>query len=272
MPRPVVCPHCREELDIPAEFRGREVRCAVCRNTFTPPADDPYPAPAARDGFDDPRGRADRRSDRDDRDPYRDRLADRPRRRVRKGGGTAWVWVLVLGVFGTCFLGCGGLLALGLFVENPDLQPYDDPAGKFRAEFPGKPAADQVQADGETRHTVEARRKFPAEVYFVHYTDLPRKADEKGAEAVFKKAADAAVKRVPGSTLVSSTPGTHDGYPTTDVHVQHPDRTATMVRFLVAGKRLYAVGITGQALQPGSQRLEAFLDAFKVKPPPPPAK
>ena len=34
MPDPIICPHCREQLDIPAEYHGRPVRCASCQNVF----------------------------------------------------------------------------------------------------------------------------------------------------------------------------------------------------------------------------------------------
>src|SRR5688572_12325425 len=131
MPRPAVCPHCSEELDIPAEFRGRQVRCAVCQRVFVPPADGSEPPPPARPApgnwaDDRPSRRPPRddvappaRRDRDDVDDDRGRGYrdddDRPPPRRRKKGSTAWVWLLVLGVVGLCVLPCGGLMFLGMW-------------------------------------------------------------------------------------------------------------------------------------------------------------
>src|SRR4051812_11148209 len=99
MSRPVVCPHCGEELDIPSELRGRDVRCASCRNIFHAAADAPAPPRASRaasgrvqPGRDEP-GRS---TDDDDRAPWDDSPRRRRKSRMR------WLWAM---------LGCGGVLA-----------------------------------------------------------------------------------------------------------------------------------------------------------------
>jgi LSD1 subclass zinc finger protein len=292
MPRPVVCPHCSEELDIPLEFRGRPVRCAVCQTVFTPPADGaapPVPAPPslpAPGTWDEHRpsrrpvrddDRPSRRPARDDddfgdryrdldRDDDRDRWDDRPRRRKR--GSNTWVWLLVLGVFGLCVLPCGGLIVFGIALDHPSFQPYDSAKGRFTAEFPGKPAETQQAAEtGGIRHAVEYRRSLPEETYFVHYLDLPAQpTGDKAIDKVLQDACDRTVRILPGSSEESRSPTTADGYPAMDLHVEHPGGTSTFVRFVLAGRRLYSVGITGAGLAAESQRLQHFQAAFKIKP------
>jgi hypothetical protein len=294
MPRPVVCPHCSEELDIPSEFRGRPVRCAVCQNVFTPPADGAPPAPslpapgtwdedrpsrrplredapparrvAARE--EDDRGYRDRDRDHDlDRDADWDRWDDRRRRRRR--GSNTWVWLLVLGVVGLCVLPCGGLLVLGIALDHPSFEPYDSAKGRFTAEFPGKPAETQQTTEtGATRYCTEYRRTIPEETYFVHYLDLSGRAGgDKGTDQVLQDACDRTVRNMPGSTEVSRSPTTFGGHPAMDLQVEHPGGTSTIVRFVLAGRRLYSVGITGAGLADESQRLHHFQTAFKIKPP-----
>ena len=72
--------------------------------------------------------------------------------------------------------------------------------------------------------------------------------------------------RVLGSTEGTRSNGTYDGYPSLDLTVNHPDDTVTVVRFVLADRRLYAVGVTGpDPLSVEDPRVKHFLDAFKVK-------
>lgn len=278
MPRPVVCPHCQDELDIPAEFRGRQVRCASCQKVFVPPADSSAPPPLPAPGNweeDRPSRRPARDDDRPSRQPARDdydRLDDRapwedrpPPRRPRKKS-TLWVWLLILGFFGLCVLPCGGIIGLGVWVAFPSFQPYDSADGRFRGEFPGQPFTyTQPGDDGLTRHCTEFKRSFPPETYFVRYVDL--RAGPRTSDRALKDAADRAVAKVPGSTELRRTTGTADGHPSVDLTVNHPDDTVTIVRFILVERRLYAVGVTGtDPLNPDTDpRVKHFLDTFKVK-------
>ncbi len=290
MPQPAVCPHCSEELDIPSEFRGRQVRCAACQQVFVPPADSPAPPPPApaipapgtwdehrpsrrTPREDDRPSRRAPREDYDDRDRERyrdrdedDRWADRPRRRRREKRSNAWVWLLVLGVFGLCVLPCGGLMVLGIVTAFPTFEPYDSPDGRFHAEFPGKPAAFTRPGDDNlTRHYTEYRRSFPPEKYAIYYVDLTARAAAQ-PNSVLKDAADKAVTEVPGSTETSRQNTTHDGHPAVELVLEHPDDTVTVTRFVLVNRRLYAVAVTGpDPLNPEDPRVEHFLNAFKVQ-------
>ncbi|HET6574837.1 MAG TPA: hypothetical protein VFG68_14625 [Fimbriiglobus sp.] len=278
MPRPAVCPHCQEELDIPAEFRGRQVRCASCQQVFVPPAESPAPPPLPAPGNweeDRPSRRPvraddDRPSSRpvpDDADRFDDRRApwdDRPPRPRKKR--TLWVWLLILGFFGLCVLPCGGFFAFAMWMMFPDFQPHDSPEGRFRAEFPGQPFTyTRTDDDGRTWHCTESKRSLPPETYFVHYTDL--RAGPRRPAAALKDAADKVVSQAPGSTEVRRTAGTTDGHPSVDLTVEHPDDTVTAARFILVGHRLYAIGVTGM-IDPrdasADPRVKHFLDAFKI--------
>ena len=274
MPRPVTCPHCREELDIPAEYRGREVKCAACERVFTPPVDAQPPASRTERDWDAvPTSRRTARDDvRDDFPRERggydrddDRWDDRPRR--RRKGSTAWVWALLIGVFTLCVLPCGGFMVWAVMLAFPDFQPYDAPDGKYRAEFPGKTFTYTNKTDaGQDRTCVEFKRSLPLETYFVHHVDLPA-AVVRDQDRVFGDACDQALAKSPGSTEVYRTPTTYDGYPAIDQYVEHPgDGGGTLTRFVLAGRRLYAVGITCQnGIDMTEPRAEHFLNAFKVK-------
>jgi hypothetical protein len=280
MPRPAVCPHCQEELDIPAEFRGRQVRCASCQKVFVPPAEQPappsLPAPGSweeerpsrrpvRDDSDRPSSRpAPDDSDRfDDRAPWE---YDRPPRPRKKS--TLWVWLLILGFFGLCVLPCGGFFVLGVWVAFPDFQPYDSPEGRFRGEFPVQPFTyTRADDDGRTWHCTEYKRSFPPETYFVRYVDLPR-AKAPAAEKALADAADKLAARVPGSTELRRTSGTTDGHPSVDLTLEHPDDTVTAARLVLVGTRLYEVGVTGMIDRRDADddpRVKHFLDAFKAQ-------
>jgi hypothetical protein len=263
MPPPVACPHCGEELDIPPDLRGREVRCAVCRTVFVPTADRPAaPPPTAT------RNRYDHDRDAPPDDAGRDRWEERPRRR-RRGGSLLWVWLVVGTVLGGSCLCCGGLGALVVVMENPSLQGFDSAEGRFHAEFPTTPpTVTQERKDGVTYHVIESRREFPEETYFVHYWNLD--APPIGDAAIRKALDDAAAHFLslhPGGTKISQSSATQDGYPASDLYLSHPDGTNTAVRFVLDGRRVYAVGITGSSLPPNSQRLEHFRQAFKINPP-----
>ncbi len=283
MPRPVVCPHCRAELDIPPEFRDREVRCSECRNVFVPPSESASPA-RRPDRDDDRPTRRPGRDDRDDdfqgrdRDPYADRDLDdrRPRRRrPNKSGSMKWLWILIIGGIGFVVLSCGGCVAFGLYIESPDLQPYTAPDGRFKVMFPGKPASRTETTDGgQTRTCVESHRDILTlvETWFVYYVDLTPKPTGLAVDAALRSACDEYARKNSGSRELSRTPTTYDGLQGMDLQLEHLDGNATMVRFLLDGRRLYSVGITGSGLDPQSNRLAEFWNSFKSLAPPPDPK
>ncbi len=274
MPRPVVCPQCREELDIPAEFRGRPVRCSACNGVFTPPADagDDVPVAAVRRPADRDTGR-----DYDDRDDPVDRgdgreVSRRPGSRrppppVRKSS-FLWLWLLLAGTCGVCCLGCAGIVRFSMRVADPTLIPYTSADGQFRAAFPGAPAVGTKAADNNrTTTTVEWKRMLmgqAVETYFVHSTDLKRTPPRNAADRLAREAADAVVNR-PGYRETKRLPVIFAGATGWEVHALGEDDEMTLARVFVAGDRLYVVGVSGHGLEPpNTQRVYKFWDEFQL--------
>ena len=255
---PVVCPLCRDELDIPAELRGRPVRCAACDGVFTPPAADaPRPGRAAPGSR-----RMDRDADYDD---------DTGRRPPARRASLTWLWVLLAGSLGACCLSCGGLLVFAFQIEVPAFQPYTAPDGKYAAGFPGVPAVGTAPAfdprTAATTTTVEWKRTIlghPHETYFVHTTDLKKPPGKAETARLIDKAA-AALARRPGSTETARRPQPTAGVDGVEVHIQHPDDEVTAARVFVTADRVYVVGLTAPSIDPdATPRVGLFFDQFRL--------
>ena len=262
MSRPVVCPHCGDELDIPSELRGREVRCASCRNTFTAAADAPAP-PRANRAAARPTD-ASRPTHDDDRAPW----DDSPRRK-RKGSLT-WLWLLLGGGGVLACFGCCGIGIVAFQIDNPEFVTHESQKGRFVASFPDTPLeAQRTGDDGLTRECTESTRELilgTEETYFVHYRDLPAApvGDDARQETLQAACLRALAAQTPGTREKSRTKLTVGTYPAVDLFLTHPDNSATHVRFILAGKRIYAVGLMGPGLKANSMRLKKFLDEFRI--------
>ncbi len=255
MTDPVVCPHCREHLDIPAEYRGRAVRCASCQNVFaTPP-----PQPERRS--DAPPWRSD--------SPPRPRLDDdgydRPRRKPNGG-----VWVLLL-MTTLVLSGCIGLVTgFTYIVHNPDMHPYTSKEGKFRADFPGDipPSADaNGEKDGElvsaTGHNTQRQERFTVKCF-----DLPAKYRGLPPEEAVEQLALEELKAAGGREKSRLELTMHDGFPACDVTDFEQkfavNRQNTIVRCVLAGKRVYAVVAHGPNMQPQMWWVRKFFVSFEI--------
>lgn len=272
MARPASCPKCAEELNIPDEFYGKNVRCAGCGNVFTPSeqAEAPKTVRPTRDDDDDdlPTRRSNRDDDFEDRPrrgsrrPVRREMRSAPRGR----SGAFWIWLTLGGLFSVCALGCIGAIGFGIFMDNPKLVPYDSPDGAFHAGFPDLPVvATTTDEKGRTKTTYEKSRKLPQETFFVHVVELKTKPTAAEAEALLTEVVDAYVAKRSGSTEIDREPTNLQGYPAVEVEIEHPDNSDTFVRVIIVGKRIYFVGISGQGLVPESQRLRLFWDEFRIK-------
>jgi hypothetical protein len=229
------------------------------------------------DDFDDLPSRRDRRNEdlpsrrarRDVDRSYQDEddVSGPPRRRRRQSGSTLWVWAVLASVLVFCVLPCGGIVIWGAILAFPTFQSYDAPDGKFRAEFPGQPFTYTTKTrEGFDRHMVEFKRNIPTETYFVHYTDLPQR-DRRTPEQILQEAADQAVANIAGGTDLGRTSQTYDGYRAENVDIAHADDEGkTLLRFILAGRRLYTVGIScEQGIERHDPRAQHFFEAFKVK-------
>lgn len=245
----VTCPNCSEELDIPTEFLGREVRCATCQRVFVPPkALDISTVRKSTQPSDDAENAA---------------LAE-PKPRKKRRSPVGWL-VIVFGLMSCCGVGCAGSVVLFALIANPQFQTYDAADGTFSAAFPTKPKlVNDTTDDGQHRVSVEARRRFPPEFYFVQHVEIAKPGD---AEELLRIAADQSVKKVLGGTEVRRTNSTVDGYPALDVMIEHGNgQQTTLVRHVIAGKRLYTLGIVGpHGLDFSIEYVDRFFSSFQIK-------
>ena len=253
MSRTVKCPHCLENLEIPDSLLNNEVRCALCQSTFV----------ARESGRSEPTptvGRA-------DYDPYEERLREEePRRRRQRSAprrNNTWVWVLVLGCFGCCILGCGGLVWVTKSVAFPEFEPYTSKTGNYQAVFPGTPTEfDQPNklAVDNLEHVAQVTRRW-RDRYTIRYLDLPPKSDPN---AILKKAADQLAAAIPGSIENSRIDTTSQSYPTIEIEITHPDTTTTLGKLIVADDRLYIVTLTAPNTSLEDPRAMEYFPAFEI--------
>lgn len=265
MTDPVVCPHCREHLDIPAEYRGRAVRCASCQNVFTTPplpGSTPPSAPERR-----PDGPADAPPWRTEQPPRpRPRLDDDgyDRPRLKPNGG---VWVLLLLttlVLGACVGGCTGLAA---WLYNPKMHPFTSAEGKFRVEFPGNPSPTVDPGDAGAV-TVSGNREQTQERFTVKVFDRPAKNRGLPPDEALEQLALAELKAAGGRERTRGESTTHDGFPAYDVtdadDMPGFQRRNTIVRCVLVGKRVYAVVAQGPNMQPQAWWVRKFFVSFEI--------
>lgn len=252
----VTCPSCRDQLDVPTEFRGRSVKCATCQTVFPVPAE-PEP-PSVRPSRAGARTRP--------RDP--DDFDDTPKRR-----GNGLVWFLLLGTLLVCggiSLACAGF---SVWLYNPPMKAHTSDDGKFTVEFPGDPAPFQQTGEkGVVMKGMEARRQTNEMRFSVKYYDLP-KAPQDDEQAVAEAIKSEIASLAAGSELQRQTTR-HAGFPALDVQLsQGPEflRRITILRVVLVGKRVYILMAQGQNLMPEIAYVQkffiSFLPAEKAKPP-----
>lgn len=239
------------------------MRCASCRTIFTAATDSPPPPRATRAGSPASARTTARPAYDDDRAPW----DDSPRRK-RKSSLT-WLWLMLgSGGFVAC-LGCCGCGFVAMQIENPEFVTHESPKGRFVAGFPEKPLeAQRVGDDGLARECTESTRELilgTEETYFVHYRDLPAlPATDDARQETLQGACERAKNQTPGTAEKLRTKTTVGTYPAVDLFLAYPDGTLTYVRFIVAGQRIYAVGLTAPGLKRDSMRLKKFLDTFQI--------
>ncbi len=275
MPDPIICPHCQEHLDIPAEYHGRQVRCANCQNIFvaTSEADMPvvHRLPDRRTGAGgqpahphDDRPRPARRAHDD---------GDRPPRRSNVPVVLALMFVVL--TIGGC---CGGLNLLWLTLMNPEMKAYTSVEGKFKAEFPavdpvGGPIA--VAGDdklaGDPGWQVTANRGNPPERYTIRCYDLKAEwrklSPHEALEQVAK--AELAVQAVTAPNPKTEQT-THNGFTALDVKVDQGggmNGTTMVMRCVLAGKRVYVLSVQGQQRVHQFWWVRQFFLSFEVTDP-----
>jgi LSD1 subclass zinc finger protein len=250
MPALIVCPHCREELDIPAEYHGRQVRCANCQTVFnaTPEGEPPVVRRSSSRPVDDrppwqdsPRRPARRDDDEDDRPPERSNL------------GVVALLALTLFTVGGC---CGLFNVFAVIQVNPPMTAYTQPGGLFKVEFPAEsPAGGAIGGEddkpaGDAGWQVSASRPSANERYSVRCYELKAEWRRLTAEEALKKVAELEVPPDgPNDADRRTEMTTHNDYPALDVmdgRGQGLNGTSTVTRCVLAGKRVYVVSAQGQ--------------------------
>jgi hypothetical protein len=249
----VICPNCREALEVPFELIGREIRCASCANVFMaaeggPPLMRPSVAhPALRFGVREPELPKSNRS----------------------------VWFLL---FFTCVV-AGGITAAcaGVFTwsTNPRMHPATEADGRFKLEMPGEPMA--ITLPGENGATVkgfESNRPMSEDRYFVKYFELPVKADLIDPQAILTSVIQKEVAASAPGPETARQLTTHDGYPALDAWFESGPALmsrATILRAILIGRRVYLLGAKGPNLQPQMWWVMRFFKSFEVVEGPAPA-
>lgn len=266
MTDPVTCPHCREHLDIPAELRGRAVRCASCQNVFTTP---PLPSGDA-DRFPPPERTDDRPPPRRDRSTGADLP---PPRRPRQSNGGVWVLLLLTTlVLGGCVAGCVGFVT---WVYNPKFHPFVSKAGKFQVEFPDdpNPAVDDGQGSGAI--TVTGRREQTQERYVVKCYPLPAKLRQLPEEEKLTELVKAELTAEGVGAELNRENTTHDGFPALDVMASNGgdlfNRRVTILRCVLTDGTVYVAIAQGQNLEPQAWWVRKFFLSLTLTDRPNPA-
>lgn len=271
MPITVTCPNCREELDIPNELVGGQVRCGSCLEVFVataPPGTDvPPPLPdedrprrPRRKGTEVSRNKSVPTSRPDD--GYGPVEFDPDRKRKQGVGATLWI---VLGVFGllgcTC---CGGFLYFFFKMAQPEYKAFKDPDGRFVAQFPAevKEKTRDTGVKGGPVRSFEAARPLMQETFFVYAVELTAKEKQNPADGL-KKVADG-LKAANKATEMSRTDRTHQGYDAVDLVVKMGRNRFIQARIIVAEERAYVVGVSTNDPPDDRVWLEHYFESFEI--------
>ncbi|MCU0703689.1 MAG: zinc-ribbon domain-containing protein [Fimbriiglobus sp.] len=246
MPDSIVCPQCREQLDIPAEYHGRKVRCASCQNVFAAiPTGGP---PVVRRSTNRPS--ADRppwqdEADRPSRPPARD---DHDSRLPRQSNIGVVLLLLVVGLTVGGF--CGGINLLMMMLFNPPMTPYTSAEGKFKVEFPGEsPSAGPIAAgendkDGgwqatttrpmtQERYSVRTYKLKPAWAKLPPYDALRKVAETELPGVKFGEGSDTKIAQVKHATF--------DALDVLSGQGGGMGQVETVTRCILAGERVYVL-------------------------------
>ena len=256
MPISITCPKCREVLDVPDDFLGREVRCALCQQIFTAAgnavADDGIPVmqPARKPA----------------RSPeYGD--DDQPIRARNKTGNRLILWLLLGGAGLSIFACCGGMAVFVGKMMSPDFVPYASPDGRFKIEFPSDTQQSKRNTGraAESAQSVESTRTIYQETYFVYFVELSDADRKKPAEKVAEEFARGLIDMSQnGREHTARTKIAFQGYDAIDLSIALTDGKFTIARVIVTKDRAYVVGVTGPGNPGGAPWVEDYLEKFQI--------
>jgi len=255
---PSICPNCRESLDVPAELRGRDVRCAGCGTVFTAGASGFAPTVL----------------------PTRMPRSQQPVESESvqpKSNRTVWVLLFFTGLIaGGMTAACAGFFT---WSTNPKMSPVSAEDGRFKLEMPGD--AKSITLDGAGDIAVvkgfESSRAMSHDRYYIKYYDLPANADLKDLEAILYGEIQREITGMKPDPKDPPKPDpdprvkhritTHDGYPAHDYWREVDPLTmqdATILRAILVGRRVYLLGAKGPGMQPQMWWVMRFFKSFEV--------
>ena len=256
MPISIACPKCRELLDVPDDFLGREVRCASCQQIFTATAN-----AAPGDGV--PVARPARKPSRSPE--YGD--DDRPIRSRKKSGNRLVLWLLLGGAGLSMCACCGGMAVFVGKMMSPDFVPYTSPDGRFSTVFPSDTFQSKRNTGraAESAQSIESTRTLFQETYFVYFVDLTDADRKKPAEKVAEEFAN-------GLIAMSQNGREHNarnkiafqGHDAIDLSIALTDGKFTIARVIVTKDRAYVVGVTGPGNPGGASWVEDYMEKFQI--------
>lgn len=273
MPITVICPNCRESLEIPNELVGGDVRCGSCLEVFTAaPRGGDVPPPLPREERSEPRRKRNRNESSRNRplpvsrpdDKYGEVEYD-PERKRKQGLAPAF-WIL-FGIFGLMGCGCCGVFGWLVYdTMDPQYKEFAPPDGKFVAQFPG----DVKQATrltgrkgGENAPAFEAVRKFVQETYFVYHVELTA-AEKRDTVQAVDKLCDGLASANQG-TEVSRIKRAHQGHDAADILIRLPGKRFVKARVIAGEGRGYVVGVSVNQDPSGMIWLDNFFEGFEIK-------
>jgi hypothetical protein len=107
------------------------------------------------------------------------------------------------------------------------------------------------------------------EVYTVSYADVEQNRGMPVADDVLANAVDHLKLDMPDATVVREQPLRVQNYPAREVVLTRADGDSYICRIVLAGARVYVVGVGGPWVKPeGSDRTRRFFESFKVTNPP----
>ena len=242
----VICPSCRNPLDVPPALMGGPVRCANCMTVFTPTPEVPtVPVVLPRQSI------VNRAT------PELEEPITKPSR--------IWLWVLLLGCTLITFTCLGSFAGIFGVMSNPAFKPFAANDGTYSAIFPGEAFPIVRSIPGREVSGVECQREIPAEErYFVEYYLL---TDAEKAKDAQKAAAEAATQWISGQngTLMEQDAVDHRGLPASQVFGQiSMFKGNVAIRAMRDGDRMYVIGVSG-GITPGNDRVVKFFDDFIPK-------
>jgi len=157
------------------------------------------------------------------------------------------------------------LVALPLHAQPVKWQPYESPAGKFRAAFPGAPTVRHGRRGTEIGDVVTARYSAgdrAGATYDITFSDYPREGIARLSAAKLMDAVRDGLVYLAKGKLVSEKPYTLGRFAGREQEIEGADGMRYRVRLLLVENRLYQ--LTAMARPPDKAEEQKFFGSFRL--------